>query len=72
MVDLSGANAFHEIGEVVSTALQFRRGYAALKPEQATNLLPWDRIFFVQEQKYQSSESLLPVLTLTGEPQEVR
>lgn len=67
IVNLPEADIFNDIGNVVASALQFRRGHAALRPEEATIVIPWNPNSFIQEQEYEGNESLLTALTITGE-----
>lgn len=64
---MSEASVFNDIASVMTSSLKFRRGRAALQPEEATIIVHWDPERFVHEQEYKSYESLRTALVITGE-----
>lgn len=64
---LPEASAFNDVSATVASALKFRRGHAALNPEEATIVTRWAPRAFVREQEYECYESLITALAITGE-----
>jgi len=64
---VSAAPVFDKIASVMASGLKFRRGRAALQPEQAAIVVHWNPEHFVQEQAYGSYKALRSVLVITGE-----
>jgi hypothetical protein len=65
-LDCSEACVLSEIKRTTTSALSYYRGNRALRTQSVVIDLPWSLESFTQRQEYQTTQSILTALTITG------